>query len=143
MWHTRWTTVRRRRVPVKMVLFKYYKFVAAVRAIGHDVVNVFILYLVRRIGQACIKANIIVALIECDLGTMMEIAAQNAATERLSFEQFSAVESLLSLPTDVSEDLEYELWPMTRVNKRDGCSLGYLTAFDTACTSIPSPVDYT
>ena len=60
------------------------------------------------------KAHNLVALIEGDLENEVELAAQKAVTEGHRLEQFFTVLGLLSVPPDFSEDLDYELWHMTK-----------------------------
>ena len=58
-----------------------------------------------------------VALIDGDLATEVEVIAQDAVEHGRTFEQFFAEVGLLSVPHDYSEDLDNELWTM--VKRRD------------------------
>ncbi|OWZ09541.1 hypothetical protein PHMEG_00017741 [Phytophthora megakarya] len=60
------------------------------------------------------KAHNLVALIEGDLEADVECAAQDAVAEHKSFEDFFTDVGLLSVPHDVSEDLDNELWIMAK-----------------------------
>ncbi|KAE9353417.1 hypothetical protein PF008_g5011 [Phytophthora fragariae] len=62
-------------------------------------------------------AHNFVALIEGDLEADVETAAKEAVTAHKSFEEFFTDVGLLSVPHDVSEDLDNELWAMTRRSK--------------------------
>lgn len=60
------------------------------------------------------KAHNLVALIEGDIEAEVEVAAREAVTSRKSFEEFFTDVGLLSVPPDFSEDLDNELWTMTK-----------------------------
>ncbi|KAE9074824.1 hypothetical protein PF005_g25464 [Phytophthora fragariae] len=60
------------------------------------------------------KAHNLVALIEGDLETEVEVAARDAVNGGQSFEQFFTSVGLLSVPPYFSEDLDNELWTMTK-----------------------------
>uniref|UniRef100_A0AAV1UR62 Uncharacterized protein n=1 Tax=Peronospora matthiolae TaxID=2874970 RepID=A0AAV1UR62_9STRA len=63
------------------------------------------------------KAHNMVALIDGDLATEVEVIAQDAVEHGRTFEQFFTDVGLLSVPHDYSEDLDNELWTM--VKRRD------------------------
>ncbi|POM80135.1 Gag-pol fusion protein [Phytophthora palmivora] len=60
------------------------------------------------------KAHNLVALIEGDLEADVERAAQDAVAGNKSFEEFFTDVGFLSVPHDFSEDLDNELWTMTK-----------------------------
>ncbi|KAG6611434.1 Pol Polyprotein [Phytophthora cinnamomi] len=60
------------------------------------------------------KAHNLVALIEGDLEADVESAAQDAVAGNKTFEEFFTDVGFLSVPHDFSEDLDNELWTMTK-----------------------------
>ena len=56
----------------------------------------------------------VIAMIEGDLAHEVELLVDQARAETWSFDQFYAAVGLLSVPEDFSEDLDHELWHMTK-----------------------------
>ena len=60
------------------------------------------------------KSRHVIALIEGDLAHEVGLLVDQARAETWSFDQFYAAVGLLSVPEDFSEDLDQELWHMTK-----------------------------